>query len=59
MPRCRLLVTNSLTAELVKTLENAWRDVRLAFLAEVVRYCDRADIDFFTLRALPAQASAH
>jgi hypothetical protein len=45
-----LLVTNSLTAELVKTLENAWRDVRLAFSAEVVRYCDRADIDFFTLR---------
>ena len=48
--RGRLLVTNSLTAELVKTLENAYRDVRIAFSAEIVRYCDRIDVDFFTLR---------
>ena len=32
--------TNSLTAEVVKTLENAYRDVRIAYAAEIVRYCD-------------------
>jgi len=42
--------TNSLTAEVVKTLENAYRDVRIAFAAEVARYCDARDIDFFALR---------
>jgi UDP-N-acetyl-D-mannosaminuronic acid dehydrogenase len=42
--------TNSMTAEVVKTLENAYRDVRIAFAAEVVRHCDREDIDFYRLR---------
>jgi len=42
--------TNSMTAEVVKTLENAYRDVRIAYAAEVVRYCDREDIDFYQLR---------
>jgi UDP-N-acetyl-D-mannosaminuronic acid dehydrogenase len=42
--------TTSMTAEIVKTLENAYRDVRIAFAAEVVRYCDARDIDFFALR---------
>ena len=42
--------TNSMTAEVVKTLENAFRDVRIAFAAEVVRYCDAHDVDFFALR---------
>lgn len=46
----RLHVTNSLTAEIVKTLENAYRDVRIAFSAEVVRWCDAEDVDFFALR---------
>ncbi len=41
---------NSMTAEVVKTLENAYRDVRIAFAAEVVRYCDDKGIDFFALR---------
>jgi UDP-N-acetyl-D-mannosaminuronic acid dehydrogenase len=45
-----LHVTNSLTAEIVKTLENAYRDVRIAFAAEVARWCDANDIDFFALR---------
>ena len=45
-----LHLTNSMTAEVVKTLENAYRDVRIAFAAEVVRYCDANDIDFFALR---------
>ncbi len=42
--------TNSMTAEVVKTLENAYRDVRIAFAAEVVRYCDGHDIDFYAVR---------
>ncbi|MFN0097640.1 MAG: nucleotide sugar dehydrogenase [Gemmatimonadaceae bacterium] len=45
-----LHVTSSLTAEIVKTLENAYRDVRIAFAAEVARWCDAEDIDFFRLR---------
>lgn len=42
--------TNSLTGETVKTLENAYRDVRIAYAAEVVRWCDGHDVDFFVLR---------
>jgi UDP-N-acetyl-D-mannosaminuronic acid dehydrogenase len=42
--------TNSLTVEVVNTLENAYRDVRIAFAAEVARYCDAHDIDFYALR---------
>lgn len=42
--------TNTLTAEIVKTTENAYRDVRIAYAAEVVRHCDERDIDFFQLR---------
>lgn len=42
--------TNSLTAEIVKTLENAYRDVRIAFSAEIVRYCDEKNIDFYKVR---------
>jgi UDP-N-acetyl-D-mannosaminuronic acid dehydrogenase len=47
-----LYATNSMTAEIVKTLENAYRDVRIAFSAEVARDCDRRDIDFYALREL-------
>ncbi len=42
--------TNSLTAEIVKTLENAYRDVRIAFSTEIVRYCDERNIDFYKVR---------
>lgn len=42
--------TNSLTAEIVKTLENAYRDVRIAFSSEIVRYCDKHNIDFYSVR---------
>ncbi|HVY76624.1 MAG TPA: nucleotide sugar dehydrogenase, partial [Puia sp.] len=42
--------TNSLTAEIVKTLENAYRDVRIAFSTEMVRYCDEHNIDFYKVR---------
>ena len=46
----KLHLTNSLTAEIVKTLENAYRDVRIAYSTEIVRYCDAHDIDFYLLR---------
>jgi UDP-N-acetyl-D-mannosaminuronic acid dehydrogenase len=42
--------TNATTAEVVKTLENASRDVRLAYAADVARYCDAHDIDFSDVR---------
>jgi UDP-N-acetyl-D-mannosaminuronic acid dehydrogenase len=45
-----LFETNTLTAEIVKTTENAYRDVRIAYAAEVARHCDQMDIDFFQLR---------
>jgi len=45
-----LYLTNSLTAEIVKTLENAYRDVRIAYSAEIVRYCDTNNICFYTVR---------
>jgi len=48
--RGKLYQTNSLTAEIVKTLENAYRDVRIAFSAEIVRYCDNNNIDFYQVR---------
>ncbi|MCF8370332.1 MAG: nucleotide sugar dehydrogenase [Bacteroidales bacterium] len=48
--KAELFATNSMTAEVVKTLENAYRDVRIAFSADVVRYCDENDIDFYALR---------
>ena len=47
--RGALHCTNATTAEVVKTLENASRDVRLAYAAEVARYCDAQDIDFFAV----------
>jgi len=42
--------TNSMTAEVVKTLENAYRDVRVAYAAEVARFCDAGGVDFYALR---------
>jgi UDP-N-acetyl-D-mannosaminuronic acid dehydrogenase len=45
-----LHLTNSMTAEIVKTLENAYRDVRIAFAAEIVRFCDERDLDFYAIR---------
>ncbi|HET9799634.1 MAG TPA: nucleotide sugar dehydrogenase [Gemmatimonadaceae bacterium] len=42
--------TDPTTAEVVKTLENAARDVRLAYAAEVARYCDARDVDYFAVR---------
>jgi UDP-N-acetyl-D-mannosaminuronic acid dehydrogenase len=46
----KIYKTNSLSAEIVKTLENAYRDVRIAFSSEIARYCDDHDIDFYQVR---------
>ncbi len=48
--KAEVFQTNSLTAEIVKTLENAYRDVRIAFSTEIVRYCDEHNIDFYKVR---------
>ena len=42
--------TNAVSAEMAKTLENAYRDVRIALAAELAAHCDSQDIDFFALR---------
>jgi UDP-N-acetyl-D-mannosaminuronic acid dehydrogenase len=42
--------TDPTTAEVVKTVENAARDVRLAYAAEVARFCDERDVDYFAVR---------
>ena len=47
----KLHLTNSMTAEIVKTLENAYRDVRVAYSAEIVRYCDAHNINFYQVRS--------
>ena len=58
--RGKIHVTNSLTAEIVKTLENAYRDVRIAFAAEISRYCDEHGIDFYQVReAINQRATQH
>lgn len=56
--RGNIHVTNSLTAEIVKTLENAYRDVRIAFAAEIARYCDDHNIDFYQVREILNQRLA-
>lgn len=55
VPEGRLHRTTSLTAEIVKTLENAYRDVRIAYAAEIARYCDAGGIDFHALRRVVNQ----
>jgi UDP-N-acetyl-D-mannosaminuronic acid dehydrogenase len=50
--------TNAMTAEIVKTLENAYRDVRIAFATEVARYCDAHGIDFHAVRERVNEAAA-
>lgn len=46
----KLHLTNSLTAEIVKTLENAYRDVRIAYSAEIARACEERDLDYYQVR---------
>lgn len=51
IPDGRLHAADPLTAETVKTFENAQRDVRIAYAAEAARFCDESDVDFHALRA--------
>jgi UDP-N-acetyl-D-mannosaminuronic acid dehydrogenase len=44
--------TDCLTAELVKTTENAYRDVQIAFANEVALLCESVGADAFELRRL-------
>jgi nucleotide sugar dehydrogenase len=50
LDRGRPIVTNSLTAEVTSAVENAFRDVRIAFAVEIAKYCEHIDVDFRTLR---------
>jgi UDP-N-acetyl-D-mannosaminuronic acid dehydrogenase len=44
--------TDCLTAELVKTTENAYRDVQIAFANEVALLCEEYGADVYAVRAL-------
>jgi UDP-N-acetyl-D-mannosaminuronic acid dehydrogenase len=50
LTRGRAIVTNSLAAETANAVENAFRDVRIAFSVEIARHCDRLGVDYRTLR---------
>ncbi|MHA2142407.1 MAG: nucleotide sugar dehydrogenase [Candidatus Thorarchaeota archaeon] len=43
---------DTLTAEVVKTTENAYRDVQIAFANEVALLCENMDVDVFIVRDL-------
>jgi UDP-N-acetyl-D-mannosaminuronic acid dehydrogenase len=45
-------VTNCLTAEMVKTAENAYRDVQIAFANEVALLCEDYGADVYEVRTL-------
>jgi len=47
-----VLITNSKTAELCKLIENAYRDVNIAFANEVSVICEKYGIDVWELREL-------
>lgn len=44
----KLLVTNARTAEFVKLIENAFRDVNVAFANQVALLCERLNVDTHT-----------
>jgi UDP-N-acetyl-D-mannosaminuronic acid dehydrogenase len=48
----RLDVTNELTAEIVKTAENAYRDVQIAFANELALLCESVGADVWIVREL-------
>lgn len=45
-------MTDSLTAELVKTTENAYRDVQIAFANEIALLCENVGADVYEVREL-------
>ncbi|MFQ6129049.1 MAG: nucleotide sugar dehydrogenase [Thermoplasmata archaeon] len=48
----KVLLTDALTAEVVKTTENAYRDVEIAFANELALICEKLGIDVFKTREL-------
>jgi UDP-N-acetyl-D-mannosaminuronic acid dehydrogenase len=49
-------VTDCFTAELVKTAENAYRDVQIAFANEIALLCENVGADVYEVRRLVNQA---
>jgi len=47
-----LRTTDALTAELAKTVENAYRDVNIAFANEMALVCESLGVDVYEVRAL-------
>ncbi len=47
-----LTSADMLTAEVVKTFENTYRDVEIALANEFARYCDQLGVDFHAVRGL-------
>jgi UDP-N-acetyl-D-mannosaminuronic acid dehydrogenase len=47
-----LRTTSALTAELAKTVENAYRDVNIAFANEMALVCESLGVDVYEVRAL-------
>jgi len=47
-----LFCTDALTAEVVKTTENAYRDVQIAFANEVALMCEKLSVDVYKVRDL-------
>jgi UDP-N-acetyl-D-mannosaminuronic acid dehydrogenase len=50
--RAELTATDCVTAELVKTAENAYRDVNIAFANELALICESSGADFMVVREL-------
>jgi UDP-N-acetyl-D-mannosaminuronic acid dehydrogenase len=50
--RKEITPTSVLTAELAKTMENAYRDVNIAFANEMARVCEAMGVDVFEVRRL-------
>ncbi len=50
--KAKVVATDCLTAEVSKTVENAYRDVNIAFANEVALVCESLGIDVFEVREL-------
>jgi UDP-N-acetyl-D-mannosaminuronic acid dehydrogenase len=48
----KLYPTDCLTAEIVKTTENAYRDVQIGFANEIALICEKLGVDVFRVREL-------
>lgn len=57
--RARLDETDLVTAELVKTAENTYRDVKIAFANELGLVCESVGADFRLVRELVAASGGH